>query len=523
MRCVLVSALVLTSVSCDRLGWKLDFNADGKKISNGGRQTLVVSFLTKPRSLDWNLTDDLSSEEILANLMEGLTTFDLKAPDQVVPSLAASWQVGEGGLKYTFKLNQKARWSDGKKLEAQDFLNSFERSLSPQNKSRWSGILLPVRHVKEFAAGKVKSFADVGIKAPDEKTLVFYLNHPVDHFPAILAHHSLFPIRKDLIEKFGPDWSALKNLVTIGAFKISHFQNDTFLTLERDGNDVSEGGSLQKIDCRFDLSADQALKLFKNAKIDVITAIPVRSLPLFKKLAEISFSPVLDVTFLAFNIRQRPLSNPVFRRSIGMSIDRDELVRILSGGQRPMGEMIPPGLLGFESNRGVRFEPDAAKELLGKIGYKNVGSPVFDLSVQGGDEALATAEILKTQIKRNVDIDVNIVKDGDQKTPGLFLRHWQAVIPKPDDFLSLFSSSHPLNPTGWKNRDYDDLLQKAVNAEVAVVREKAYAKAQHILTDKEMPVVPLYADSQIFVVQKKVKNFPFSPLRLFNLKGVFIE
>ena len=79
---------------------------------NYSRNILKFNLTTEPPSLDWSITTDSSSVQVLNNLMEGLCRYDKNLNPQ--PALAQSWEVKEGGRKYIFHLRQDACWSDGR-------------------------------------------------------------------------------------------------------------------------------------------------------------------------------------------------------------------------------------------------------------------------------------------------------------------------------------------------------------------------------------------------------------------------
>jgi len=89
--------------------------------------------------------------------------------------------------------------------------------------------------------------------------------------------------------------------------------------------------------------------------------------------------------------------------------------------------------------------------------------------------------------------------------------------------LNAFRGKSSKNITGWKNRNYDDLLSKLAFTDSIEGKVKIYAKTQHILNDEEMPVVPLFVDANYLLIQKRVKDFPLSGLKLAPLQGITLE
>src|ERR1041385_9191502 len=90
--------------------------------AHGSEGTLRFRLSTDPATLDWNLAHTNYETYVIMNLMEGLIE---EGPDlKPVPALAERWTVSPDGRTYTFTLRKGLKWSDGKALRAQDFVDS---------------------------------------------------------------------------------------------------------------------------------------------------------------------------------------------------------------------------------------------------------------------------------------------------------------------------------------------------------------------------------------------------------------
>ncbi|MBI2539019.1 MAG: hypothetical protein HYW04_04375, partial [Deltaproteobacteria bacterium] len=102
----------------------------------GDLKTFRVNLGTEPPSLDWSLATDHASFNVIANLMVGLTEFDKNLKPSAV--IAKSWDILEGGRRIVFHLRDDVLWSDGKKVQAQDFEYSWKRLLNPKTASEYA-------------------------------------------------------------------------------------------------------------------------------------------------------------------------------------------------------------------------------------------------------------------------------------------------------------------------------------------------------------------------------------------------
>jgi ABC-type oligopeptide transport system substrate-binding subunit len=100
---------------------------------------------------------------------------------------------------------------------------------------------------------------------------------------------------------------------------------------------------------------------------------------------------------------------------------------------------------------------------------------------------------------------------------------WLADYPDPDNFLNLMTSYSENNYTRWKNKKFDELIGKAVGIESRNVRHETYLQAQQILTEQDVPVVPVYAAVAHGLFSPRVVGYPFGPLQRFIFKGVSLK
>ena len=79
-----------------------------------------------PPTLDPHLVTDTTSAGLVVEMFSGLVS--LNSELEIVPDLAESWDVGEGGTQYTFNLRDDIKFSDGSSVTAKDFIYSFNES-----------------------------------------------------------------------------------------------------------------------------------------------------------------------------------------------------------------------------------------------------------------------------------------------------------------------------------------------------------------------------------------------------------
>ncbi len=181
-------------------------------------QIIEYTLQSEPLTLDPQIADDYPSEILIRNLFEGLVRCDVKG--EITPGMAESWDISDDGLSYTFHLFTDTKWSNGDPVTADDFVFGITRALDPETRSENAPDLFLIKNGQSFAAGKAAS-DQLGIKAPDEKTLEITLEYPTDNLLNVLTKSVSMPCSRKFFEgskgKYGKEPELL---ITNGPFRI---------------------------------------------------------------------------------------------------------------------------------------------------------------------------------------------------------------------------------------------------------------------------------------------------------------
>ena len=186
------------------------------------RADLVFVNGAEPETLDPSIITGQPEGRIVNALFEGLTTFD--AHGRSGPGTAESWAISEDGKTYTFKIRPDAKWSDGRRLTAKDFLESWKRTLSPETAASYNYQLFYVKNAQRFAEGKITDFSEVGVKALDDQTLEVTLENPTPFFLDLCATPPLQPVPVETIKRFGDDWVKPGKIIGNGAYVLEDWR-----------------------------------------------------------------------------------------------------------------------------------------------------------------------------------------------------------------------------------------------------------------------------------------------------------
>ena len=117
--------------------------ATGSPKSGG---TLVAAAEIDPISLDPHTNSNFSSVQAYDHLYESLTMYDERT--NIVPCLAHSWEITNGGKTYTFKLRPNVKFHNGQPMTAEDVKYSIDRVLDPRTASPWRSWLDSIKEIK---------------------------------------------------------------------------------------------------------------------------------------------------------------------------------------------------------------------------------------------------------------------------------------------------------------------------------------------------------------------------------------
>lgn len=124
----------------------------------------------------------------------------------VIPGLADRWSVAADGQTIYFHIDKDARWSDGKKVKASDWLMSFYVYLSPY---------LTENYYRAYYGDQYWGVATYG-----DDYLCVRLAYPK---PMAAGFAAVYPFQEDFYREFGPDFEKRYNWrprPTTGAYKI---------------------------------------------------------------------------------------------------------------------------------------------------------------------------------------------------------------------------------------------------------------------------------------------------------------
>lgn len=194
------------------------------------KNTYNMGYASDPKTWDALATSRSADSEAIVNTYDGLVEYDNE--NEIKPALAESWEVSEDGLTYTFHIRQGAKWVDAQGREvadvkADDFVAGMQHMLDAGGGLEYLVENIIVNAL-EYNTGDVTDFAEVGVKATDDNTVVYTLCQPTSYFITMLGYNVFAPMSRTYFESkggvFGKD--DYKTAVDAGTMKYGQTVND---------------------------------------------------------------------------------------------------------------------------------------------------------------------------------------------------------------------------------------------------------------------------------------------------------
>jgi oligopeptide transport system substrate-binding protein len=488
-------------------------------------------FWDKPRALDPGIVNDKYSIGVMSWLFSMLVEID---PEMgVVPDVAHTWEVSEGGDKYVFHLRDDARWNDGIAVTAEDFAYAWRRMLDPATGSPAAAMLYDIKGAKAFHQGDLTDAGHLGVRSLDDHTLIVELEEPASYFLQLLASPVTGPVPRHVVENHGKAWTALDNLVSNGPFRLDSWQQGERMVLVRNSEYRGRfAGNVQQIEL-LPVEWSVALKMYADDGLDILDLgllpPPEMDRAWQHHAGDYLSVPWLETIFVAFDASRPPFDDVRVRQAFALATDRETLGNVMRRGYGfpATGGFMPPGMPGHSPGIGLPCDLQHAQRLMAEAGYPaGKGFPVIKAVTPGERELLS--KNLQAQWQENLGVKITwqaldygafVETLNREKLPSVSLNRWIADYPDPDNFLRVGPSKWL---PGWGNEAYAGLVEEARRSTDQEERMNLYRRADKILV-KEAAIIPLNYARWNLLIKPWVKKSPTPARSLWFWKDVIIE
>ncbi len=526
-------------------------NGDNKK----GGPTIPVYLSGEVSNFDpayGNLDD--TTLKIMSLLYEGLFKYDENG--KVVKAQAKSIKKLDKPSRdyYAIEITLKnTGWSDGIPVLAADYIYAWKRILESEFRGEAANLLFPIKNARKVHDGDA-TIDDLGITDVAKNVIRIEFEGPTDYnqFYENLASPMLVPLREFQIGRIPEDWSSNASImVSNGQFMVRSYTPGVSMLLQRNEN---YHGTVKayRLDITFGeektFDYETILKQFNEGKIVFSGEIPLSKRAELLKNKKVTVKDTMSTLSAIFNTRNELLSDPSVRQALSLSLDRNEIAKLLTFA-KPAKGLIAEGVFetangkkkaSFRDKGGKLIEAGAdmskAKSLLSG---KATGE--INLVVRNDEADLAVANYIKG-VWDKLGFTVNIKELGiapykDANDLSLVRDEFFAAYEKAEfdvilvDYMmfstdafgnlasfavpfaggamdmSVADGNYQLTPhiSGYSDAEYDALIEKAYAEKDAAKRAKLLHDAEKMLLE-DMPIAPLVQLQSAYIKNGDLKG-----------------
>jgi len=248
----------------------------------------------------------------------------------------------------------------------------------------------------------------------------------------------------------------------------------------------------------------------------------------------LTLRPGMNIAYLAFNTNKAPLNNPAVRHALALAINNQRLMQsIYYGTAETAASILPRASWAYDNDAKITsYDPAKSKAQLEALGVHDL---TLQLWVPTSSQAwnpspLKTAELIQADLAQvGVTVVIVPVEGRFQEARLMDMNHdltlagWATDSNDPDSFfrplLSCAAIRSQSNVAQWCNREFDEVLQKALSSQQLAARIEAYDEAQRILAEA-LPVLPLASSLRLQASRYEIRGLVLSPFGNASFAGV---
>ncbi len=490
--------------------------------------TIKVSVCDAQETLDPAKVEDIGAQSIVDLLFEGLMRYiDDGSGNAVLQNGVAEGyqytQNDDGTVTYTFSLRPNAKWSDGRRVTADDFVFAWRRLANPETEAPQAELLAAVKGFDEVQSGG--SLENLGVAAKNSSTFsVTLMRACPDFLSSTCASTACVPLREDALtrtekqdaedlsvtDKAETDkdaWAKRIGILTNGPYYIETWDKDEKITLKRSEHYYDEHLA-QPSEVTFVFAEpEEAADLLKRGKVDY--AAPVYQSDDFDLEDYAIIKTNLCTTYcVIFNHACERFCNAEVRYVFSCVIDREEIAQ-LAGMKAAVG-LVPHGisngdgnvkefyeLSSFQTAKDAQNTPAARLAETGYFEWEDLPALHYLYVQSERNDAVAKALCEKWGKELSVEVAPEGVEQSEYDTrigKGNFELAGMLYEMKTDDaygLLRMFKSSDSRNALRYAVGVYDILLGVTEAAADVTARTAFLHDAENMLIGQSA-VLPLY-------------------------------
>lgn len=501
--------------------------AQGEAADSEYKDTLVFAMNTDVQSMDPQIQNDTTSEQVVKMLYNTLLKFE--DDGTVVGDLAESWSVSEDKLTWTFNLKQGVKFHNGKELTSADVKATFDRALNAE-----AGGLRTTEIIKMFTA----------VEAPDPYTVTITTDGPYGPMESLMCNMSLGIMDADYIEKYGLDLgTSVEGENGTGPFKVVSWERDQEIVVERFDDYFGTPAKLQTVVYTVIPEAASRVIALETGEVDVIDKPTDEDLARLEADTEnftVLRKPTISQRLFRFGCNDPIISNTKVRQAIVYAIDRQAIIDALfTGSAYPSTAPLAPVTFGYSDLGEIEQDLELAKSLLAEAGYPD-GFDTKIITTERYQNGIELAEIISQQLAEigiNAKIEVwewsalsaswNGITADEFDQPIFIMGAGPSMRDADGGLRGLYTTSE----TGLNDRNYgfysnaevDALIEQGMQETDQQKRVEIYKEAMEILYREDPVAFWLFDMYGLAITSSKVEGVTLSPISTITFENATVK
>jgi peptide/nickel transport system substrate-binding protein len=503
------------------------------QVTKGGDLVIGMGFDPGP-SLDPGDGNAYDQEYIHMNIFDPLIW---RAPDgTLVPGLAKSWDVQDGGKTFVFHLRQDVKFQDGTPFNAAAVKFSFDRIVDPKYPSFTTRTLMGPY---------------VGTDVVDDYTAKVTFSAAYPAFLDAVSQWWLVPVSPTAVQKYGADFGS--HPVGTGPFMLKEHVNQDHVTLVRNPDynwapsffNHQGPAYLNSITFKFIPEPANRAGTLESGEIQMAQDVAPTDIQRLQSNASLKLYreklPGMP-TILMMNTECGPTSDPAVRQALEYGTPKQQIIDTMWGGMYdPAYGPLTKGMLGYDPSLEsmYTYDPAKAKQILDAAGWTVGSGGIRQKNGQPLSLALNTMsfnrfpEVLQVPVAawKDLGIDAKVMDWPQFSSAAWGCKHSMLpyFTPASDPYFAMSDFYLSTNVdkgfafTRLRDPKLDALLNQGASATDDAARQQAYQQASDLIMS-DAAILPLYVPYNLTMASTKVVGLQYAAQGWYpELYNVYIQ
>ncbi len=312
------TSLSVLSVLAVMAGLGLALPAQAQNVITWGKPAEITGF-------DVHVAGTVASWEMYQMVYETLLTTDDNLSLQ--PGLAESWEE-VSPTRFIFTLRERAAFSNGRAVDAQDIIGSIERIQNPETASYWAHQL-----------GEITA-----MEALDNRRVAIELARPHATFLPALAHitAAIIPVQEYRDGSFDPT----REMIGSGPFMVEAHNQDESWTLVRNLHYGRDGyPRADRMDVAIIPDESARIAALRDGRIDFTTFENPDAPQMLGSTASIAYHPIQTTNYYRLDVNalseESAFHDRRVRQAMNLALDRDAINMLVFNGTSAVDYPVP--------------------------------------------------------------------------------------------------------------------------------------------------------------------------------------